>query len=37
MSALTDANFATYQFHYDPAGRLIEEVAFDGKSTRYQY
>ncbi|WGY68779.1 RHS repeat protein [Burkholderia cepacia] len=37
LTALTDANLATYQFHYDPAGRLIEEIGFDGKSTRYQY
>lgn len=37
LSALNDANLATYQFHYDPAGRLIEEIGFDGKSTRYEY
>ncbi|MBN3794159.1 RHS repeat-associated core domain-containing protein [Burkholderia sp. Ac-20392] len=37
LSVLTDANLATYQFRYDPAGRLIEEVGFDGKSTRYGY
>ncbi|OXJ18573.1 RHS repeat-associated core domain-containing protein [Burkholderia sp. HI2500] len=37
LSALADANFATYQFNYDSAGRLIEEIGFDGKSTRYEY
>ncbi|CAB3962639.1 YD repeat-containing protein [Burkholderia cenocepacia] len=37
LTALTDANLATYQFHYDLAGRLIEEIGFDGKSTRYEY
>ena len=37
MTALTDANRATYQFHYDPAGRLLEEIGFDGKRTTYGY
>ena len=37
LTALTDANQATYSFRYDPVGRLLEEVAFDGKATRYTY
>ena len=34
---LTDPNHASYQFGYDPVGRLLETVAFDGMVTTYGY
>lgn len=37
LKRLTNENGANFEFFYDVVGRLIKEIDFDGKETRYDY